>query len=168
MVNSMFYYLNIFFIYSILGFFFESSLERFITPTFNSGILYGPWTFIYAIAILVLMFLSKNLKKLKLPKWLEIFIFYILACIFMAFIEYSGGMLIEKIMHRVYWDYTNLKFNYGHYIALEISLLWGFFATVVYYLLFPLIDKIVKKIPKYLTIIFIIFFSLDIIATIIN
>lgn len=167
MVNNM-YYVNIFFIYSFLGFLFENALNLVTHANFNSGVLYGPWTFIYGIAIFVIMAFYKFLKQYKLKKWLEVIIFYIVVTIFMVLIEFSGGMLIEKIFHVVYWDYTNLKFNYGHYIALEISLLWGVFATFINYFVTPITSKLAKKIPIPITIIVIILFIVDIVMTAIN
>ena len=169
MIKKMKYCINIFFIYSFLGFLFESALMMISgNHFFNSGVLYGPCTFIYGIAIFLIMILNKLLKSKKIPKWLEIVLFYIGACIIMTLIEFTGGMLIEKIFHIVYWDYTNMAHNYGNYICLEISLFWGLFATLVNYLLTPLINKLEKKIPWYMTCIFIILFIIDIIATIIN
>ena len=167
MVNNM-YYINLFFIYSLLGFLFENFLNIITNATFNSGVLYGPWTFIYGIAIFLILFLNKLLKKFKLKKWLEIILFYLFITILMTLIEFSGGMLIEKLFHRTYWDYTNMKYNYGPYICLEISLLWGLFATFVNYLIMPKISKLAQKIPKIITIIFLILFIIDIIATILN
>lgn len=161
------YYINIFFIYSFLGFLFENGLSWFTNSNFNSGVLYGPWTFIYGIAIFVLMIFNRFLNQYKLNKWLKVFIFFIGATILMTLIEFSGGMLIEKIFHVVYWDYTNLKFNYGNYIALETALGWGVFATLVNYLLTPLLDKLAKKIPNYVTIILVLLFIIDIITVII-
>lgn len=162
------YYINIFFIYSFLGFLFENFLNIFTHSNFNSGILYGPCTFIYGIAIFFIMILNRFLRQYKLPKWLEIVIFYIVTCIIMTLIEFSGGMLIEKIFHVVYWDYTNMTYNYGHYICLEVSLFWGLFATLVNYLLTPILKKFAEKIPWYITIIFIVLFIIDIVALIIN
>ena len=162
------YYLNIFFIYSFLGFIFENILNVILNSNFNSGILYGPWTFIYGFAIFAIMLINKFLKRKKRPKWQEVILFYLFATIIMTLIEYTGGKLIEILMHRVYWDYTNLKFNFGHYIALEISLLWGLFASLVNYFIAPFVNKIAKKIPKLLTFLFLILFIIDIVMTIIN
>lgn len=168
-INKSKYYINIFFIYSILGFLFESILMMVSgNHFFNSGVLYGPWAFIYGIAIFILMLLDKFLKERKLPKWGELVLFYIGATILMTLIEFIGGNLIEKIFHLVYWDYTNMAHNFGNYICLEISLFWGLFATLVNYLLTPLTKKLAKKIPWYVTILLIILFIADIIATIIN
>ena len=137
------YYVNIFFVYSFLGFIFENTLNVILNSTFNSGILYGPWTFIYGFSIFAIIALNKILKKFKLKKWLEVIIYYFLATIIMTIIEFSGGVIIHTLMHRIYWDYTNLKLNIGHYISIEVSLLWGLFATIVNYLIKPKLDIII-------------------------
>lgn len=169
MIKKIIHYLNIFFIYSILGFLFESALIMISkNHFFNSGVLYGPWAFIYGIAIFFIIALNKYLRKRNLPKWLEIVLFYISACILMTLIEFIGGNLIEKIFHVIYWDYTNMNNHFGHYICLEISLFWGLFASLVNYLLTPIINKLEAKIPWYITIILLIFFIIDVIATIVN
>lgn len=162
------FYVNIFFIYSFLGFLFESIFSLIIKSHFNSGILYGPWTFIYAFGIFAIMGFNKLLEKKKLKKWLEVIIFFIFASVAMSFIEFCGGMIIEKWFHKVYWDYTNMKFNIGHYICLEASFFWGVFATFINYVVAPKLEKFAKTVPWYVTIVFVILFILDIIMTIIN
>lgn len=162
------FYINIFFIYSFLGFLFENLFTAIVGSNFNSGILYGPWTFIYGFAIFTLMYLNKIIDKLKTNKWFKIIIFFLASTVIMSIIEFTGGFLIEKLFHIVYWDYNNMKFNFGHYICLEAAIFWGIFATLVNYLLRPILEKIAKKIPKLVTFIFIILFVIDIVATIIN
>ena len=162
------YYVNIFFIFSFIGFLFENLLNIFTNDTFNSGILYGPWTFIYGIGVLLMVIVYKFLQQFHLKKWKEVVLFYIIITVVMTLVEFSGGMLIETIFHRTYWDYTNMCFNYGKYICLEVSLAWGLLATFITYLVLPFINKIEKKIPWFVSVGLIILFVLDIIFTIIN
>ena len=162
------YYINIFFIFSFIGFLFENVLNIFTNDNFNSGILYGPWTFIYGIGALLIVVVNKFLNQYRLKKVKEIILFYLIVTILMTLVEFSGGMLIENIFHRVYWDYTNMRFNYGKYICLEVSLVWGLMATLINYLVLPLINKFEKKIPWFITIIFVILFIIDIVFTLIN
>lgn len=162
------YYINIFFIFSFLGFLFENLLNVFTNANFNSGILYGPWTFIYGIGVLLIIVVRKFLAQYKMKKIIEIGIFYLIITILMAIVEFSGGMLIETIFHRTYWDYTNMRFNFGKYICLEVSLSWGVLATLINYLVLPFINKFEKKIPLGVTISFAILFIIDIICTLIN
>lgn len=159
------YYYNIFFIYSVLGFLFENLVNVITRSNFNSGVLYGPWTFIYGFAIFAILVINKFLRQYKLKKWIEVLIFYVCATVVMTLIEFTGGMLIEKIFDKVYWDYTHMTFNYGHYICLEVSLLWGLFATVINYLVTPHLLRLAKKIPWYFTVVAIIIFVVDVIVT---
>ena len=162
------YYVNIFFIFSFLGFLFENFLNVFTNDNFNSGILYGPWTFIYWIGALLIVVWNKFLAQYQMKKWKEIILFYLGITIFMTLVEFAGGMLIENIFHRTYWDYTNMRFNYGKYICLEVSLSWGVLATLINYLVLPWINKLAKKIPKLVSLVFIVLFVVDIIFTLIN
>ena len=162
------YYVNIFFIFSFIGFLFENLLNIFTNDTFNSGILYGPWTFIYGIGVLLMVIVYKFLQQFHLKKWKKVVLFYIIITVVMTLVEFSGGMLIETIFHRSYWDYTNMRFNYGYYICLEVSLAWGLLATFITYLVLPFINKIEKKIPWFVSVGLIILFILDIVFTIIN
>lgn len=162
------YYVNIFFIFSFIGFLFENVLNIFTNDNFNSGILYGPWTFIYGIGVLLMVIVYKFLQQYHLKKWKEVVLFYIIITIVMTLVEFSGGMLIETIFHRTYWDYTNMRFNYGKYICLEVSLAWGLLSTFITYLVLPFINKIEKKIPWFVSVGLIILFIVDIIFTLIN
>ena len=162
------YYVNIFFIFSFIVFLFENVLNIFTNDNFNSGVLYGPWTFIYGIGVLLMVIVYKFLQQYHLKKWKEVVLFYIIITIVMTLVEFSGGMLIETIFHRTYWDYTNMRFNYGKYICLEVSLLWGVLATMINYFALPWIDKFVKKIPILVSIGFILLFILDIVFTLMN
>ena len=166
--GDVMYYVNIFFVFSFLGFLFENVLNIFTNDNFNSGILYGPWTFIYGIGALLIVFLNKFLAQYHMKKWKEVIIFYLGITILMTLVEFGGGMLIETIFHRTYWDYTTMRFNYGKYICLEVSLSWGVLATLVNYFLLPLINKFVKKIPNLVSLIFIVLFIVDIVLTLIN
>ena len=162
------YYVNIYFIFSFIGFLFENLLNIFTNDNFNSGVLYGPWTFIYGIGVLLMVIVYKFLQQFHLKKWKEVVLFYIIITIVMTLVEFSGGMLIETIFHRTYWDYTNMRFNYGKYICLEVSLAWGLLATFITYLVLPFINKIEKKIPWFVSVGLIILFIVDIIFTLIN
>ena len=162
------YYVNIFFIFSFIGFLFENVLNIFTNDNFNSGVLYGPWTFIYGIGVLLMVIVYKFLQQYHLKKWKEVVLFYIIITIVMTLVEFSGGMLIETIFHRTYWDYTNMRFNYGKYICLEVSLAWGLLATFITYLVLPFINKLEKKIPWFVSVGLIILFIVDIIFTLIN
>ena len=58
-----------------------------------------------------------------------------------------------------------MKFHIGNYISLEMAIIWGISSLVVSYLIKPLFDKWIKKIPKCITWILIILFVIDCLIT---
>ena len=163
------YYINVFFIYSILGFIFECIVNLIEHHKIGSGILYGPWTPIYGIGGVLILLISRRLFKiLKLNKFLEVVITLIVIAIILTAIEYLGGHLIEKIFHTTFWDYRRFKFNIGKYICLEVTGIWIIGSLIVIYFIQPLLDKFILLIPKYITYIFIILMFIDGFFTIIN
>ena len=102
------YFLNSFFIYSILGYIFET-IGGIITKTnYKSGILHGPWTPIYGIGVVVILLLSNYFfKNLHMPRWKETIIVIIILAVFLTCLEAIGGILIEKTSGIVFWDYSD-------------------------------------------------------------
>lgn len=144
----MYYYLNTFFIFSILGHF----LESFFSTNYDSGILAGYWTPIYGIGVIIILILNSFLhKKINVPKLLYPFVLFICCGLCLAITEVIGGYLIQIVFNRVFWNYKNHHFNFGLYTSLEMALVWGFSSLVVVYLLKPIIDFIVRRIPKFIT-----------------
>lgn len=163
------YYINCFWIYSIIGFLLETLCYTIFKWSGNSGILYGPWTPLYGfgtiIIILTTTFVFKNFRKNKFIKLLLIFVFNF---IFLSFIELVGGLLIEKLFSITWWDYSSHKYHIGKYVCLDMSLIWGLAAIILIYIAKPIMDKIIKKIPKWLGILVSSIILIDFIITIIN
>lgn len=163
MVNNM-YYINYFFIFSILG----HIIESFVYYNGESGILLIPWTPIYGIGIIIIIIIYNFINKLNINNLLKMFILFLCCSILLSIVEVIGGILIKWIFHTELWNYTDYKFNIGKYTALEMSLLWGMGSIIFIYILKPFFDKIISKIPKYFTYSLIILFITDLIVTIIS
>ena len=128
--------------------------------------LYGPFTPIYGIGALLILVISKFIFNiLNLNKVLEVIIIVLSLTIILTVLEWIGGILIEKIFHVTFWDYSNFKFHIGKYIALEVSFIWALGSLLVIYVLQPLINKFIFSIPSYVTYILIIIFTIDLVVT---
>lgn len=163
------YYINCFFIYSIFGYFIETIFSFFLNSSFKSGILYGPWTPVYGVGAVVILFISNYLfKNLHMNRIIETIIMFLVVAVVLSFIEALGGVLIEKIFKITFWDYTSYKFNIGKYVSLEMSLVWAVGSIIFIYVIHPLFKKIILKIPSWLTIFLIILFLFDSFKTFLN
>ncbi|MDD3341028.1 MAG: putative ABC transporter permease [Bacilli bacterium] len=160
------YYLNCFFIYSIIGFLFETIVAKVTGNRFESGILYGPMTPIYGIGVVLIILISKYFfMNLHLPRWKETIIVFFILIIVLTLMEWLGGILIEKIFGVVFWDYSHMKGSIGKYISVEISLIWGILSLVLIYFIKPFLDKFVLKIPSLITYLFLFLFCADLVMT---
>lgn len=142
-------------------------MESFFYSSGESGILLGYWTPIYGLGAVTILLINKNLEKLKTNKGLKILLLFFISAITLSLMEILGGYLIKWIFHKVMWDYSNHKFNIGIYTSLEMSIMWGISSIILVHFIKPIMDKIISKIPKYLTYILIVLFIIDSIATII-
>lgn len=154
------YYLNYFFLYSIIGHIIETILG------YNSGILYGYWTPVYGIGVVIILFLFNKFKEKNLSNLKIAFLLFIFSFLFLTIIEWIGGILIEKIFNKVFWNYSKLSLNIGKYIAIEISLIWSIGSLIITFVLKKYTDIIINKIPKFITLILSILFIIDLICTI--
>ena len=140
------YYINSFFLYSLLGFIIESTLFK-NTILKPSGVLVGPITLVYGVGGLSLLLINKYILNIihtnKIIKLIISFILYTIA-------------------------YTSKKYNIGKYICLEHMPIWGLYGLIITYILKPFLDKIIKQIPREVTYLFIILLSLDLIITILT
>lgn len=152
MVIYMFYYLNMFLIGSIIGFVWENVLS-IIFPSIESGILYGPWVPIYGFGVCIIIFIERLVfNRFKVNRFLKIFFMTLLIMLIVTGLEFLGGILIKEFLHRTLWDYSKFKFNIGKYICLEITLLWGVMSLLFVYVVKPIIEKFIYKIPRWVSI----------------
>lgn len=163
------YYLNTFLIYSILGFLLETIRSFFVNSKFTSGIMYGPWTPIYGLGIVLVILISNYLfSHLHLSRWVETLITFIVITLVLTLLEWIGGVLIEKIFHVVFWDYSKEAFSIGKYISLSKSLIWGVGSIIFIYVLKPLLEGVIKRVPVPVTVILTLLMLSDLILTFVN
>ena len=161
------YYINTFIIYSILGFIFETTMKMLLFPDMNNGFLFGPWIPIYGLgACIIIAIMRFVFNRIKVKRLFKVILLFLISTIVLTLLELSGGYLIEWTTGKVFWNYSKLKFNFGHYIALEISLVWGIMSLVTIYVLKPILDKLIKKIPSIIKYLVSFIFLIDFVYTI--
>lgn len=161
------YYIKLFFVYSVLGFVFENTLVKLLASNYESGILFGPWTPVYGLGVLVIVMIYKWLEHHFNREWIKILLLFFISAISLSLLEFIGGKLIENIFGKIFWNYENFKYNIGKYASLETAAIWGIFSLFIIYLIKKPIDKIIKHIPNWLTYVFIVLFVIDGILTLI-
>lgn len=167
--GEIMFYINFFLFFSIFGYLFETLCAYIFKSGFNSGILYGPWTPLYGFGVIIIMLLSNKIfESLHLNKVVETIVVFVVITIVLTVLEWLGGVLIEKLFHITFWDYSNYKFHIGKYISLEMSLLWGVGGIILIYLVIPFVCEFIKKIPFFITMILSSLFIIDFIVTTIN
>lgn len=160
------YYLNSFFLYSLLGFIMESTLFKNTSPSRVSGVLNGPITIVYGIGGLTIILIDKYLiPKIKTNKIIKIIISFLIYAITLGIIEYLCGYLCSIIFDTEMWNYNNKKYHLGKYTCLEYLPIWGLIAIIITNVLKPYINKIIKIIPQEATYLITVVFFLDTIIT---
>ena len=158
----MYYYLNNFLFFAILGFVYENVLQLIFTGDFTTNPFYGTWMPIYGFGVIIMIFLTRLIfNNLKINRWLKIIILFISVTLILTIIELVGGYLTEFVFHKSFWDYSAMKYNFGKYISLEVSLVWGTACFIFLYIVKPITDKFIRKIPKVISIILLILIILD-------
>lgn len=55
--------------------------------------------------------------------------------------EYIVGVLLEKIFHTKYWDYSNYKYNLQGRVCLTNSMFWGILGVIFIYFVHPFVES---------------------------
>ncbi|MBQ8219170.1 MAG: putative ABC transporter permease [Bacilli bacterium] len=163
------YYTKVFLLYSLLGFVMESTLFKIVKTNKHSGIFYGPITAVYGVGILAIELLNKYLfKKIKANKIIKLIFEFIILTIILTLIEYLGGNILKLLFNIDMWDYSNNFMNFGKYICLQTSLIWGILGLAYIYIFKRFTDKIINKITNKETYFFLTIFIIDTLLTLIN
>lgn len=165
----MYYYINLLYFFSILGFILESTVYKISNSNRHSGIFYGPITMVYGFGVLILTLIKEYfLDKLKCNKRVKVGIVFLVSTLTLTFIEWLGGNILNLLFDIDMWNYTQKQINIGKYICLELALIWGLLGTIYVYYLKDFFDKFGNLIPKKLTIVILIVNLIDTILVFLN
>lgn len=139
---SIYNLILIFFAFAIFGWMWECLLQIIQDGHFvNRGSLYGPWVPIYGFGGIGLIVLLKRFGDHPI----RTFFLAVLVC---GILEGGTGWFLDSFMGMRYWDYSNYYFNIHGYVCLEGLLVFGLGGCMFIYLLGPMLDTYLNKVPK--------------------
>lgn len=138
---SLYYIINWFFIYSFLGWVWESCYVSVKTKKpVNRGFINGPFCTIYGFGAVSVYLILKDFDK-------NLLILYVGGVVVATVLEYLTGWLMEVIFHTRWWDYSKKKFNLHGYICLGSSIAWGFFTVLLFKVFQPFVEWLTSLYP---------------------
>lgn len=144
MINLTTIYQLIFFfiIYSIAGWILESIYKSILEKKpINSGFMFGPYCPIYGFGAIIMIALLQNIKS-------DITLLFIVSFVVLTLWEYVVGVILEKVYHTKYWDYSNNRININGRVCLLNSVYWGILGVIFTRVVHPQVAKLTLLIPS--------------------
>ena len=133
-----------YFIYSFIGWCLEVCIAAIRKREFiNRGFVSGPLCPIYGAGAAAFAVFLPDLRE-------NPFFLFLGGVILASFLEFITGRLLEKIFHKKWWDYSDIRFNFEGFICLRYSLLWGILAVLLVYIVNPLMASLLHLIPAFI------------------
>lgn len=151
-------------LYSFIGWTIGTSVaavreHRFI----DVGFLFGPYCPAYGFGAVAFAVFLPELRN-------HLFFLFLGGVILSSVITFSTGFVLEKIFHRKWWDYSRKRFQFGGYVNLPYTVVWGISAVVCISFINPSLKELLVLIPSNLgTILLIVLYAvlcLDLAGTI--
>ncbi|HOO25500.1 MAG TPA: hypothetical protein PKW24_02685, partial [Clostridiales bacterium] len=119
----------------------------------NRGFLTGPLCPIYGTGAVVMSVFLTPIKKLTLSAVLfghkvslvPVLIFFV-GLILADTVEFFTSLIMEKLFHARWWDYSEKPFNIQGRICLQHSIYWGVASIVFMYLVHPFFTSFIVKV----------------------
>ena len=131
----------IFFVYAFLGWCTEVGYAALRTGRFvNRGFLNGPVCPIYGFGVIIVLWALEPLAE-------NILLLFLGSVVLTSALEWITGLVLEKLFHQRWWDYSDEPFNVGGYICLRFSLMWGAACLLVVKILHPAVVWGIRALP---------------------
>ena len=141
---------------------FRSIMEKKII---NTGFLKGPICPIYGIGAIIMFTFLQSLEN-------NIVLLFLVSIIILTLWEYIVGVMLEKMFHTRYWDYSDHKFNIQGRICLSNSIYWGVLGVVFVKYIHPNIQNLIQKVDikllYFIVTILMVVFIVDMITSIVK
>lgn len=130
-----------FMIYSFLGWAMESTYVSINAKKWvNRGFINGPFCPIYGTGALLILLALKPVSD-------SILLLFLGGFVIATVVEYLIGLILEKLFHATWWDYSQKPFNIKGRVCLERSVEWGVLTAFVMRVVQPVIADFVAAIP---------------------
>ena len=139
---DFFEFVIIFFTYSFMGWFYESTLYSIIEQNrlMNRGYFLGPYCPIYgAVCISGVYFLQDIDSHIKVM---------LMGALLVTAIEYITSYILEKLFDARYWDYSAYPLNINGRVSMLSSIFFGFAVMFGVKILHPIMEELVIRIPS--------------------
>lgn len=141
MCHTIYLLVFIFFMYAFLGWCAEVAYHAVTFGKFiNRGFLNGPICPIYGVGALVVLLCLEPVADNGV-------LLFLFSMVLTSMLEALTGLVLEKLFHARWWDYSEEPFHLGPYVCLKFSLLWGFACVFIIRLLHPFILFLIGLIP---------------------
>ena len=128
-------FLTYFIVYSFLGWILESTFRSIIErKLINTGFLIGPLCPIYGFGACIMFLFLEGLSN-------NIILSFLVSFVLLTLWEYVVGVMLEKMFHTKFWDYSNHKVNFQGRICLINSIYWGILGVVFIKIIHPLVQS---------------------------
>lgn len=132
----------IFFVYSFVGWVIGTILAAYRRKKFvDVGFLYGSYCPSYGICGVLFFILLHELHD----QW---FFMFLGGAIISSFVVYMTGFFLQKIFHHKWWDYSRKRFQFGSYVHMPYTILWGLMAIICVEFIEPTLLNAVHLIPS--------------------
>ena len=132
----------LFILYSLIGWVIGTSSAALRKRKFiDVGALFGPYCPSYGLGGVCFAVFLSELKD-------QLFFLFLGGVILTFFLSVMTGLILEKIFHRKWWDYSDKRMQFGGYVRLISVLAWGASALVCILFLNPLFTELIALIPE--------------------
>ncbi|MCL2070874.1 MAG: putative ABC transporter permease [Oscillospiraceae bacterium] len=154
-LETFLYWLFIFFLFNVIGWFMESVIESVSHKRLiNRGFLTGPYIPIYGFGGILFALVGLPLKDASPRMYVNIFLVFFVGMSLATLLEYMVGSFLERVFKKQFWDYSMLKltykFTYKNRISLVSSLFWGLLSLFMSYFLYDRVSDFVSSLHLYL------------------
>ncbi|MDO4798162.1 MAG: putative ABC transporter permease [Coriobacteriales bacterium] len=153
--NLLLYYC----VFSTLGHWMEAGFCKLIDlgvfagdPGYDNTMLWRDWLYpfpmhgIAVVLIVVILYPLKEKVRSRLDAIPTIAVMFVVNMVICTGIEFVGGLMFNANLQN--WNYSDLPFSFMGQICLQNALGFGFAATIVEYVIYPTIERLIARVPN--------------------